>query len=109
MHTDSGMSDNNRYFITTPIFYPNGAPHIGHAYTMIATDALARFRRLDGMDVRFLSGTDEHGQKIADTAAASGVQPIELCDKHVAMFKALQPAPHPTGPHPDPTDPKPHP
>ncbi len=89
MHTDSGMSDNNRYFITTPIFYPNGAPHIGHAYTMIATDALARFRRLDGMDVRFLSGTDEHGQKMQQTAEREGVAPIELADRNSAVFRGL--------------------
>ena len=77
--------------------------------TKLVADVIARYHRLYGREVYFLTGADEHGQKIADTAAASGVQPIELCDKHVAMFKALQPAPHPTGPHPDPTDPKPHP
>ena len=61
------------YYITTAIDYPNGAPHIGHAYEKIATDAIARFKRLDGFDVRFLTGTDEHGQKMAETAAAEGV------------------------------------
>ena len=98
-----------RFYITTAINYANGPPHMGHAYEGICADVFARYHRAYGREVFFLTGADEHGQKIADTAAASGVQPIELCDKHVAMFKALQPAPHPTGPHPDPTHPKPHP
>ncbi len=63
----------NTFFITTPIFYPNGVPHIGHAYTAIATDVLARFQRLDGKDVFFLSGTDEHGQKMQQTAESEGI------------------------------------
>lgn len=58
------------YFLTTPIFYPNGEPHIGHAYTAMASDAIARFRRLDGFDVRFMTGTDEHGLKMQQTAIA---------------------------------------
>ncbi len=58
-----------RYYITTAIAYPNGAPHIGHAYEAIATDAIARFMRLDGYDVLFLTGTDEHGLKMQQTAA----------------------------------------
>ena len=57
-----------RYYVTTAISYPNGVPHIGHAYEVIATDAIARFMRLDGYDVYFLTGTDEHGQKIQQTA-----------------------------------------
>ena len=61
------------YYITTAIAYPNGDPHIGHAYEYIATDAIARFKRLDGFDVRFLTGTDVHGQKMAETAAAEGI------------------------------------
>ena len=60
------------YYITTAIAYPNGDPHIGHAYEYIATDAIARFKRLDGFDVRYLTGTDVHGQKMAETAAALG-------------------------------------
>ena len=56
------------YYITTAIDYPNGAPHIGHAYEKTATDAIARFKRLDGFDVRFLTGTDVHGLKMAETA-----------------------------------------
>ncbi len=79
------MND-NRYYITTPIFYPNGAPHIGHAYTDIATDVLARFKRLDGFETFFLSGTDEHGQKMQQTAESEGIPTIELADKNSAQF-----------------------
>jgi methionyl-tRNA synthetase len=78
-----------KYYITTPIFYPNGVPHIGHAYTNIATDVLARFARLDGKDVFFLSGTDEHGQKMQQTALKDGITPIELADKNSAVFRKL--------------------
>lgn len=78
-----------RYYITTPIFYPNGAPHIGHAYTAIATDVLARFQRLDGKDVFFLSGTDEHGQKMQQAAEKEGVKPIELADRNSAVFRDM--------------------
>ena len=78
-----------RYYITTPIFYPNGAPHIGHAYTDIATDALARFARFDGKDVRFLTGTDEHGQKMQQTAEKEGITPLQLADRNAAIFKTL--------------------
>ena len=62
------MAEKPRYYITTAIAYPNGAPHIGHAYEAIATDAIARFQRLDGYDVYFLTGTDEHGIKMLQTA-----------------------------------------
>jgi methionyl-tRNA synthetase len=78
-----------KFYVTTPIFYPNGVPHIGHAYTAIATDVLARFARLDGKDVFFLSGTDEHGQKMQQTAAGEGVTPIELADKNSAVFRQM--------------------
>ena len=67
--TPAVAAERNTYFITTAIAYPNGIPHIGHAYEAIATDALARFQRLDGKDVFFLTGTDEHGQKMVQTAA----------------------------------------
>ena len=77
------------FFITTPIFYPNGVPHIGHAYTAIATDVLARFQRLDGKDVFFLSGTDEHGQKMQQTAEREGITPIELADRNSSVFRRL--------------------
>jgi methionyl-tRNA synthetase len=78
-----------KYYITTPIFYPNGKPHIGHAYTVIASDALARFARLDGRDVFFLSGTDEHGLKMKQTADQEGVSPKELADRNSAVFRSM--------------------
>jgi methionyl-tRNA synthetase len=78
-----------KFYITTPIFYPNGVPHIGHAYTAIATDVLARFARLEGKDVFFLSGTDEHGQKMQQTATQEGIAPIELADKNSAVFRQM--------------------
>ena len=61
------------FYVTTAIAYPNGVPHIGHAYEYISTDAIARFKRLDGFDVRFLTGTDEHGLKMQQTAAKEGI------------------------------------
>ncbi|MEO3385881.1 methionine--tRNA ligase [Mesorhizobium sp. CAU 1741] len=79
----------DRYYITTAISYPNGKPHIGHAYELIATDALARFQRLDGKDVYFLTGTDEHGIKMVQTAKKEGVSPRELADRNAAEFKRM--------------------
>jgi DNA polymerase III delta' subunit len=70
------------FYVTTAIAYPNGEPHIGHAYEMIATDAIARFQRLDGKDVFFLTGTDEHGIKMQQTARAEGITPRELADRN---------------------------
>ena len=78
-----------KYYITTPIYYVNGAPHIGHAYTTIACDVLARFKRLDGFDVFFLTGTDEHGQKVEQAAAAAGLSPQEFTDGTSELFRAL--------------------
>jgi methionyl-tRNA synthetase len=78
------------YYITTAITYPNGAPHIGHAYEYIATDAVARFKRLDGFDVRYLTGTDEHGLKMAETAAAEGIPTAELARRNSEVFQRLQ-------------------
>src|ERR1700681_2802136 len=77
------------YYITTAIAYPNGVPHIGHAYEAIATDAIARFMRLDGYDVFFLTGTDEHGQKMQQTAARDGRTPRELIARTVPRFRAM--------------------
>ncbi|HEY2540266.1 MAG TPA: class I tRNA ligase family protein, partial [Stellaceae bacterium] len=74
------------FFITTPIYYVNDQPHLGHAYTTVACDALARFMRLDGRRVKFLTGTDEHGQKVAQSAAAAGVSPHEFTDRNSARF-----------------------
>jgi methionyl-tRNA synthetase len=79
----------NRFYITTAIAYPNGQPHIGHAYEAIATDALARFARLDGKDVFFLTGTDEHGQKMIQTAQAEGLTPAQLATRNAARFKEM--------------------
>lgn len=78
------------YYLTTAIAYPNGAPHIGHAYEYIATDAIARFKRLDGFDVRYLTGTDEHGLKMAQTAAAEGIPTAELARRNSDAFQAMQ-------------------
>jgi methionyl-tRNA synthetase len=83
------MSEKPRYYITTAIAYPNGPPHIGHAYEVVATDAIARFQRLDGYDVFFLTGTDEHGQKIQQTATREGITARELVDRNVEQFKAM--------------------
>jgi methionyl-tRNA synthetase len=80
---------NKAFYITTPIYYVNDKPHIGHAYTTIACDVLARFKRLDGYDVKFLTGTDEHGQKVAKAAADKGVTPQELCDANSQNFQDL--------------------
>lgn len=77
------------YYITTAISYPNGPPHIGHAYEAIATDAIARFMRLDGYDVYFLTGTDEHGQKMQQTAAREGLTAKQLRDRNVPRFEAM--------------------
>lgn len=78
------------YYVTTAITYPNGDPHIGHAYEYIATDAIARFKRLDGFDVRFLTGTDEHGLKMVETAAAEGIPTAELARRNSDVFQRLQ-------------------
>src|SRR5262245_34081626 len=83
------MSDKPRYYITTAIAYPNGVPHIGHAYEAIATDAIARFMRLDGYDVFFLTGTDEHGMKIQQTGKREGLTPKQLLDRNVPRFRAM--------------------
>ena len=68
------------YYLTTPIYYVNDRPHIGHAYTTLACDVLARFHRLDGRDVHFLTGTDEHGQKVEKSANAAGIDPQTFTD-----------------------------
>jgi methionyl-tRNA synthetase len=85
----AAASRGNRYYITTAIAYPNGMPHIGHAYEAIATDALARFQRLDGKDVFFLTGTDEHGLKMVQTAEAEGLTTADLATRNSGRFKAM--------------------
>jgi methionyl-tRNA synthetase len=77
------------FYITTPIYYVNGAPHLGHAYTSTAADVLARFKRLDGYDVFFLTGTDEHGQKVESAARAAGVDPQAFTDRVAADFQDM--------------------
>ena len=81
--------DNKKFYITTPIYYPSDKLHIGHSYTTVACDAIARYKRAKGYDVMFLTGTDEHGQKIQDKAAAKGVTPKEYVDAIVATVKDL--------------------
>ena len=77
------------FYITTAISYPNGAPHIGHAYEAVASDAIARLHRLDGYDVFFLTGVDEHGLKMTQTAAREGLSPAALSDRNVPLFEAM--------------------
>ncbi len=79
----------NPYYITTPIYYPSGNPHIGHCYTTVACDSIARYRRMQGYDVMFLTGTDEHGLKIEQKAAEKGVTPKQYVDEIVEIFKKL--------------------
>ncbi len=77
------------FYITTPIYYPSGNPHIGHCYTTVACDSIARYRRMQGYDVMFLTGTDEHGQKIEEKAAEKGITPKQYVDQVVEVFKKL--------------------
>ncbi|AVM73633.1 methionine--tRNA ligase [Magnetospirillum gryphiswaldense] len=77
------------FYVTTPIYYVNDKPHIGHAYTTLACDVLARFKRLDGYDVKFLTGTDEHGQKVEKSAETAGISPQALADMNSANFREL--------------------
>ncbi len=77
------------FYITTPIYYPSGNPHIGHTYTTVACDSIARYKRMQGYDVMFLTGTDEHGQKIEQKAKEQGVTPKQYVDEIVAIFKKL--------------------
>lgn len=83
------MCQKKPYYITTPIYYPSGNPHIGHCYTTVACDSIARYRRMQGYDVMFLTGTDEHGLKIEQKAAEKGVTPKEYVDEIVETFKSL--------------------
>ena len=83
------MSDKKPFYITTPIYYPSGNPHIGHCYTTLACDCVARMKRMQGYDVMFLTGTDEHGQKIEKKAQEEGVTPKQYVDEIVANFKKL--------------------
>ncbi len=84
------MTEKN-FYITTPIYYVNDVPHIGHAYTTIAADVMARYKRMDGCDVFFLTGTDEHGQKVSESAAKKGMTPQQLTDELAQNFRDLLP------------------
>ena len=83
------MEQKEKFYITTPIYYPSGNPHIGHCYTTVACDSIARYKRLQGKEVMFLTGTDEHGLKIEQKAAEKGITPKEYVDEVVAVFKKL--------------------
>jgi len=78
-----------RYYVTSPIYYVNDKPHIGHAYTSIACDIIARFQRLSSKEVRFMTGTDEHGQKIQKSAQNADIDPQEFVDKVAENFREL--------------------
>src|SRR6201995_5286473 len=78
-----------RFYITTAIAYPNGTPHIGHAYEAIATDAIARFQRLDGQDGFFPTGTDEHGLNMIQTAQSEGMTPLDLATRNAGLFRQM--------------------
>ena len=78
---------NSRFYVTTPIYYVNDVPHIGHAYTTLAADIFARWKRLRGDKVHFLTGTDEHGQKIAEAAEKAGENPQAFVDRVASSFK----------------------
>jgi len=84
-----GAAAGERFTITTPLYYVNAPPHMGSAYPTIAADVLARYNRLRGKDVRFVTGTDEHGEKIALAAAARGLTPQQHCDDIVSSYKSL--------------------
>jgi methionyl-tRNA synthetase len=85
------MASEHSFYVTTPIYYVNAAPHLGHAYTTIAADVMARHHRQRGDDVFFLTGTDEHGEPVADAAKVLGLEPKELADRNAERFKALAP------------------
>lgn len=93
IYTQAGGSDmpekKKTFYLTTPIYYPSGKLHIGHAYTTVAGDAMARYKRLQGYDVMYLTGTDEHGQKIQQKAEEQNITPIEYLDPVVADIKSL--------------------
>ncbi len=89
---DFYMSDSKKYYVTTPIYYVNDKPHLGHTYTTIACDVLARFKRLDGYNVKFLTGTDEHGLKVKQSAEKAGMTPQEFTDQVSQNFRDLCPA-----------------
>jgi len=84
-----GCEGRGKFYVTTAISYTNGMPHIGHAYESLTADVLARWNRVWGRRTFYMTGTDEHGQKIANTAAAQGLQPIDICNKYSSEFTKL--------------------
>ena len=84
-----GANSDKTFCITTPIYYVNDIPHIGHTYTTIIADAISRFKKMDGYDVFFQTGTDEHGQKVEKSAAEKGMTALALADKVVMRYKDL--------------------
>ena len=78
-----------KYYLTTPLYYVNSKPHIGHAYTQVAADVLARYQRLVGNEVKFLTGTDEHGQKVEKAARDAGMEPQPFTDRMSGVFREL--------------------
>ena len=83
------MTADRPFFVTTPIYYVNDTPHLGHAYTTVACDVLARFMRLDGRRVKFLTGTDEHGQKVEQSARLAGLSPQQFTDRISEAFRDM--------------------
>ena len=79
----------SQYYVTTPIYYVNDVPHVGHIYTTVVADTLARYHRMAGSEVYFLTGTDEHGQKIERAAREQSLEPLELADRVVAVYHQL--------------------
>ena len=84
-----GLMSNNRFYVTTPLYYVNDKPHLGHAYTTVAADTIARWHKLHGKNTHFLTGTDEHGQKVFDASKKLGKSPQEHVDSMVEPFKNL--------------------
>ena len=81
------MTTKKTFYVTTPIYYPNDIPHVGHAYTTVAADILNRWHKIQGFKTRFLTGTDEHGKKIENVAKSKGKKPKEFVDELVPEFK----------------------
>lgn len=85
----SGADDRAPLYITTPIYYVNAAPHIGHAYTSVACDAACRFAKLDGRRAMLVTGTDEHGEKVEESALKEGIEPLEFATRVSSTFREL--------------------
>jgi methionyl-tRNA synthetase len=82
-------TEKKSFYITTPVFYPNDKLHLGHAYTMVIADSISRYKRDKGYDVYFQTGSDDHGEKVQKKSRSLGMEPIEMVDKNVELFKKL--------------------